>query len=245
MDKHLKHLSYRADIDGLRAIAVISVVIFHAFPSYLKSGYLGVDIFFVISGFLITSIILGNIRRNTFSYLEFYDRRIKRIFPALILVLTSVYLVGYFFLIPNEFINLNKHISGGAGFVSNFVLLGGGDYFSAASEKLPLLHLWSLGIEEQFYIFWPLIVGFLWIRQFKFKPVMIILVIGLTSFVYNIVQSGYGPMTSFYSPLSRFWELLVGATLAAILIDKDTGNYGNNSNLKSIFGLFLIIYSLI
>ena len=123
--------------------------------------------------------------------------------------------------------------------------MGGGDYFSAASEKLPLLHLWSLGIEEQFYIFWPLIVGFLWIRQFKFKPVMIILVIGLTSFVYNIVQSGYDPMTSFYSPLSRFWELLVGATLAAILIDKDTGNYGNNSNLKSIFGLFLIIYSLI
>ena len=110
MDKHLKHLSYRADIDGLRAIAVISVVIFHAFPSYLKSGYLGVDIFFVISGFLITSIILGNIRRNTFSYLEFYDRRIKRIFPALILVLTSVYLVGYFFLIPNEFINLKSPI---------------------------------------------------------------------------------------------------------------------------------------
>ena len=144
---------YRPDIDGLRAIAVVSVVIFHAFPTILTGGFIGVDIFFVISGFLITSIILNNIENNKFSFLDFYSRRVKRIFPALILVLTACYVFGWILLLPGEYKQLGKHIASGIGFVANIVYWGESGYFDSSAETNPLLHLWSLGVEEQFYIF--------------------------------------------------------------------------------------------
>ncbi len=150
------HPKYRPDIDGLRAIAILSVVGFHAFPEWVKGGFVGVDIFFVISGFLISSIIFGNLEKNTFNYYDFYARRIRRIFPALILVLVASYAAGWYLLLPDEFKQLGKHIAAGAGFVSNLVLWNEAGYFDKASYTKPLLHLWSLGIEEQFYIFWPL-----------------------------------------------------------------------------------------
>ena len=146
---------YRAEIDGLRAIAVLAVIGFHA--GWVPGGFVGVDVFFVISGYLISGIIFRkagqpHLLRN------FYFSRIKRIFPALALVLLACWLCGQFVLLEGEFKHLGKHIAGGATFVSNFLLLGEANYFNTASDLKPLLHLWSLGIEEQFYIVWPLLV---------------------------------------------------------------------------------------
>src|SRR4030065_1483737 len=165
---HLTHPKYRADIDGLRAIAVLSVVGFHASPYWIRGGFVGVDIFFVISGFLISSIILSNLSKGTFSFAEFYARRIKRIFPALILVMATCYVFGWFVLLPDEYKQLGKHIIAGAGFVSNFCFWQEAGYFDNSADTKPLLHLWSLGIEEQFYIVWPLLLYLALKRRFNF-----------------------------------------------------------------------------
>jgi peptidoglycan/LPS O-acetylase OafA/YrhL len=151
-------IKYRKDIDGLRALAIFSVIIFHASPLNLPGGYVGVDIFFVISGFLITSIIKHAIENDTFSLRNFYLRRVRRLFPALCLVLASCIGFGWLVLFPHEFTELGKHVAGGVGFISNFVLYSEAGYFDTQSDLKPLLHLWSLGIEEQFYIFFPLLL---------------------------------------------------------------------------------------
>jgi peptidoglycan/LPS O-acetylase OafA/YrhL len=146
--ERLTHPEYRADIDGLRAIAVLSVVGFHAFPTWVKGGFIGVDIFFVISGFLISTIIFENLERNSFSFFEFYSRRVKRIFPALLLTLIACFAFGWFVLLADEYKQLGKHIAAGAGFISNFVFWNESGYFDNAAETKPLLHLWTLAIEE-------------------------------------------------------------------------------------------------
>lgn len=160
-------MAYRPDIDGLRAFAVLSVVAYHAFPEWVKGGFIGVDVFFVISGYLIGGIILRDLEQGTFSFWNFYSRRIRRIFPALIVVLASVLVFGWFALLPNEYEALGKHVLGGATFVSNFVLWGEAGYFDVEAKAKPLLHLWSLGIEEQFYIFFPLLLWFFFRRKMK------------------------------------------------------------------------------
>lgn len=149
---------YRPDIDRLRAIAIISVVIFHAFPKILKAGFIGVDIFFVISGFLISSIIFNDFDKQKFKFSNFYIRRIKRIFPSLIVILITCLIIGYFFLLADEYQQLGLHIASGSAFISNFILWSEAGYFDNSGELKPLLHLWSLSIEEQFYIFWPLLI---------------------------------------------------------------------------------------
>ena len=151
--------NYRADIDGLRAIAVVMVVVFHAFPSQLGGGFIGVDIFFVISGFLITNILTNGLKENKFDLINFYCRRIQRIFPALIVVLVACFTFGWFNLLADEYKQLGKHIGGGASFSSNFILLSESGYFDASSISKPLLHLWSLAIEEQFYLYGPSFFG--------------------------------------------------------------------------------------
>ncbi len=158
---------YRADIDGLRAVAVLLVVIFHAFPELEGGGFIGVDIFFVISGFLITGIIVKDLDRAQFSFKNFYARRIKRIYPALLVVLSVSFIAGWLLLLPDEFANLDKHIAGGAGFVANFVLWGEAGYFDIETELKPMLHLWSLGVEEQFYFIWPLLLFLAYRKHFK------------------------------------------------------------------------------
>src|SRR5260370_40148903 len=162
---NLTHPKYRPDIDGLRAVAVLLVVGFHAFPDWVKGGFIGVDIFFVISGFLISTIIFENLERNSFSFIAFYSRRIRRIFPALLVVLIAAFAIGRFTLLPDEYRQLGKHIAGGAGFVANFVLWNESGYFDRAAETKPLPHLWSLGIEEQFYIVFPLLLWLAWQRR--------------------------------------------------------------------------------
>ena len=147
--------AYRADIDGLRAISILLVVGYHAQPSLIPGGFIGVDIFFVISGFLITRIILSQSKANSFSFTEFYSRRIRRIFPALVVVMAATYLFGWLVLLPEDFSLLGKNIAAGVVFASNLFQLTQFGYFAPDAAENPLLHLWSLGIEEQFYIFWP------------------------------------------------------------------------------------------
>lgn len=208
---------YRADIDGLRAVAVLAVVGFHAFPDAIKGGFIGVDIFFVISGFLISTIIIEGLKSGTFSFADFYTRRIRRIFPALFVVLAACLALGWFTLLADEYMQLGKHIAGGAGFVSNFVLWKESGYFDSAAETKPLLHLWSLGIEEQFYLVWPLLLWLAWrINRLAFA---VIAIVGGASFVFNLVNSN--PVAAFYSPLTRFWELLAGSALTYVaLLDR-------------------------
>jgi peptidoglycan/LPS O-acetylase OafA/YrhL len=210
--------AYRPDIDGLRAVAVGSVVAFHAFPNLVKGGFVGVDIFFVISGFLISGIIFGALEADGFSYANFYGRRIRRIFPALIAVCAATLLAGWYVLLPDEFEHLGKHLAAGAAFVSNGALWYESGYFDAASDTKPLLHLWSLAIEEQFYIVWPLVLGLVWRRKRGF--LVVTLSIALVSFVINVATVGHDPVAAFYSPLSRFWELMLGGVLAYIAMHR-------------------------
>jgi peptidoglycan/LPS O-acetylase OafA/YrhL len=214
----LAHPTYRPDIDGLRAIAVLSVLLFHAYPEYIHGGFIGVDIFFVISGFLISSIIFGGLETDTFSFIEFYARRVKRIFPALALVLAASFAAGSVILYGDEFKPFGKHIAAGVGFVSNLILWQESGYFDASADTKPLLHLWSLGIEEQFYIFWPLLAWLGWRR--KIGLLAVTLVILAASFALNIRKSPYDEVYAFYSPQTRFWELLCGAVLAWVAMHK-------------------------
>jgi peptidoglycan/LPS O-acetylase OafA/YrhL len=203
---------YRSDIDGLRAIAVLSVVGFHAFPHEVRGGFIGVDVFFVISGFLISTIIFNGLEAGRFGFLEFYGRRIKRIFPALALILLVSYAIGWFALFPHEYAQLGKYIAAGAGFVSNIVLWNESGYFDNFAETKPLLHLWSLGIEEQFYIVWPLLLWLAW--RFRISILGFTIAIAAASFVLNILGIYIDDVSTFYSPQTRFWELLTGSLLA-------------------------------
>jgi peptidoglycan/LPS O-acetylase OafA/YrhL len=214
----LDHPKYRADIDGLRAIAVLSVVGFHAFPGWVRGGFIGVDIFFVISGFLISTIIIGSLKRNAFSFIEFYSRRIKRIFPALALVLLACFTFGWFALLADEYKQLGKHIAGGAGFLSNFILWKESGYFDNAADTKPLLHLWSLGIEEQFYIVWPLLLFVAWKSRLNLPAIIVVLAV--ISAALNIRDVQGDIVAAFYSPQTRFWELLAGSILAYITLDR-------------------------
>ncbi len=208
------HTDYRADIDGLRAIAVVAVVIHHAFPNLLPGGFVGVDIFFVISGYLISTIILQGLQNGRFSFATFYVRRVKRIFPALVLVLATTMVMGWFRLIPTDYEELGKHLLGGATFVSNFVLWQEAGYFDAESYSKPLLHLWSLAIEEQFYLLWPLALYAL--HSWRLSAMRSIAVILVLSFGVNLALVWEHPTAAFFNPAARVWELMLGALLAAV-----------------------------
>ena len=204
---------YRPDIDGLRAIAVSAVVIHHAFPGFFPGGFIGVDIFFVISGYLISSIILDNLARNRFSFADFYARRVKRIFPALFLVLAFTLVYGWFVLSPLEYKAVGKHAVAGSFFVSNFAFWQEAGYFDASAVEKPLLHLWSLAIEEQFYMFWPLVLVLLH-RARQPKKIWILALL-LLSLAVNFWLIRRDLNAAFYNPVGRFWEMMMGAFLAA------------------------------
>ena len=240
----LSHPKYRADIDGLRALAVLSVVIFHAFPTMLAGGFIGAEIFFVISGFLISTIIFGQLRSDSFSYLEFYRRRVRRIFPALVVVLLACLGLGWFSLLAGEYQQIGWHTLGGIGFISNLMLWSesGYDYFNTANESKPLLHLWSLAIEGQFYIVWPLLLVLLWKRQWNFIGVAC--GIALVSFCFNVLSFSEHAQAAFYSPLSRFWELIIGGLLAYALMYK-ADSMARYANAQSALGMVLIVAGLV
>ena len=245
---HLIHPKYRPDIDGLRAVAVLAVVGFHAFPDWIHGGFVGVDIFFVISGYLISTIIMGSLKNGTFSFSEFYSKRVIRIFPSLIVVIASCLVLGWFVLLPDEYKELGKNIAWGVGFISNLVLWSESGYFDPSSETKPLLHLWSLGIEEQFYIFWPLLIYLGW--KIRTNLVNVIVVIAVVSFCFNVGNINIKPVAAFYSPVSRFWELLVGAFIALMQVANskkfilDAIQGFHLEIISSILGLLLICYSI-
>jgi peptidoglycan/LPS O-acetylase OafA/YrhL len=205
------HVDYRTDIDGLRAIAVLSVVAFHVSPGNFSGGYAGVDIFFVISGFLISGIILRDLAMEEFSCLEFYARRVRRIVPALVTVLFSVLGIGWLILLPDEYQMLGKNVLGGAGFLTNWNLYQDYEFYFGLGLN-PLIHLWSLGIEEQFYLVWPLFL--LLICKSTSARLAFILLITLVSFTLNVIAAHSDPSGCFYLPWNRLWELSSGAALA-------------------------------
>ena len=209
---------YRPEIDGLRAFAVLSVVVFHAFPGWLKGGFIGVDVFFVISGFLITTHIFESLEKGQFSFANFFARRIRRIFPALILVMVCSLVFGWFVLLVDEYAQLGKHIASGATYIINFILVDETGYFDNAAETKPMLHLWSLAIEEQFYIIWPLVLWCAWKRKFNLLTVTVIA--AAISFYLNIRHVHTKPVETFFWPTGRFWELLSGSILAWLLLYK-------------------------
>ncbi len=239
---HLSHPKYRPDIDGLRAIAVLSVVGFHAFPTWIEGGFIGVDVFFVISGYLISTIIFENLENKSFSFAEFYARRVRRIFPALALVLIACYAFGWFALLADEYKQLGRHIAAGSGFVSNLVLWDEAGYFDNAAETKPLLHLWSLGIEEQFYLVWPLLLWLAWKSRFNLLAVTAI--VWTASFYLNATEVRKDVIAAFYSPQTRFWELLFGSLMAWMAVYRKGSRIGDAgfSNILSVAGLSLLAF---
>lgn len=258
-DEKAKSSAYRPDIDGLRAIAILSVVVYHAFPSWLSGGFAGVDVFFVISGYLIFSIILKGLLAGTFRFSEFYAHRIKRIFPALILVVLFTYIFGWFTLFPDEFRKLGQHMLAGLGFHENFLLRRESGYFDVSSEVKPLMHLWSLAIEEQFYLIFPLVVWSCW--HIGINSIVVISMFALISFSFNIVGVNKDVVSTFFMPHTRFWELLAGAMLAYFTINSGVfcayiakifskfprlvDNYASRSSVykdvSSVVGLLLLL----
>jgi peptidoglycan/LPS O-acetylase OafA/YrhL len=202
---------YRPDIDGLRAVAVAGVLAFHAFPEAIPGGFVGVDVFFVVSGYLISGIVWRALGDGSFSLGDFYARRVRRIFPALAVVLAASLVAGWFTLLPLEYARLGKHALAGATFASNFVLWGEAGYFDKAAELKPLLHLWSLAIEEQFYLVWPLML--LAARRLRLSLLSVAVTILLASFVANVLTVSTRPDAAFYAPWTRVWELALGAVM--------------------------------
>src|SRR4029077_11363039 len=209
-------ISYQPHVDGLRAVAVLSVIAFHGFPGAVTGGFVGVDIFFVISGFLISGIILDGLQQGSFTFADFYARRIRRIFPALTVVLAATLVLGYLFLFPSEFRNLGRHALGGALFVANITLWQDSGYFDTAAELKPLLHLWSLGVEEQFYLLWPLFLFVCHKRRWSMLQITALICLG--SFAFNVWASGSKPIANFFLLPGRFWELMAGSMLAQLRV---------------------------
>jgi peptidoglycan/LPS O-acetylase OafA/YrhL len=219
------------------------VVLFHAFPTLLPGGFIGVDIFFVISGFLISGILLRELQQDRYSLAGFYARRVKRIFPSLLVVMLACLAFGWYALFPDEYRQLGKHVGGGASFAANFFYWAQVGYFDTSADTKPLLHLWSLGIEEQFYIVWPAVLLLAWRRRASLVTVTAIL--ALLSFLLNVVGVIHHGTATFYSPLSRAWELLAGALLACAAHGKPArAQTGSQANLAAILGAALLAFGL-
>jgi peptidoglycan/LPS O-acetylase OafA/YrhL len=219
---------YRPDIDGLRGFAVLCVLVFHGYVGILPGGFIGVDIFFVISGYLITLILFKCLREKTFTIQGFYARRVKRIFPALITVLVAVGIAGWLVQFPNEFADLGRHIGASAVFASNILLWRETGYFNESAESKPLLHLWSLGIEEQFYLIYPLILW--WAYRSGMRLVRLLLILLAISFALSVLGTFSRPVATFYLPITRLWELLVGCTLAVWEVENKNSEAGPNGD---------------
>lgn len=243
-------IQHRPDIDGLRAVAVVAVVGYHAAPALVPGGFVGVDVFFVISGYLITSIILAERDADSFSIWRFYARRVRRLFPALILVLTATLLLGWYYLIPHEFRSLGWHLVSGAAYFINFTLRGESGYFDTEVDQKPLLHLWSLAVEEQFYLVWPaflMVVG----RRYLLVALIAVTLISLASCIEATLRNS---AAGFYHPHNRMWQLAAGALLAYIghhASGSQAAGQGFTSAIRpwanwlSVAGLLLVLVAMV
>lgn len=235
-------MQYRAEIDGLRAVAVIPVVLFHAGIAGFGGGFVGVDIFFVISGYLITSIILNEQAKDSFTLAGFYERRARRILPALMLVMLLSIIGAWQLLLPEELVDYGQSLAAVGLFASNFLFWMQSDYFAQASEYLPLLHTWSLAVEEQFYLVFPLFM--IWsIAWFKAKRLAILLLVGVASLLFSEWAWRNAPEANFFLIPSRAWELMAGVFCAFYLQHSQL----NSATLKQVgsgAGLLMLLYSI-
>lgn len=206
-------MKYRAEIDGLRALAVVPVILFHAGFEWFSGGFVGVDVFFVISGYLITTIILAELEKGKFSIVSFYERRARRILPALFLVMFVCIPFAWILLSPAELISFSKSLMAVQIFASNFFFWQDGGYFETAAELKPLLHTWSLAVEEQYYVLFPLFLMLLW----RLGERWLLMSLGLF-FVLSLAMAQWGsyaqPTAAFFLLPARGWELLIGAFAA-------------------------------
>lgn len=224
---------FRRDIQGLRAIAVVSVLMFHAIPNIVPGGYVGVDVFFVISGYLITGLIIREIENETFSIAEFYRRRIRRIFPALMVLLIGCLVAGYFILTPTQYKELSRTALSTMLFVSNFDFYKLTDYFGGASDLKPLLHTWSLAVEEQFYIVFPLLLHAIR-KHLKRRIRLVLFGLFVGSLILSEVLRIKDSSAAYYMAPSRGFELLAGAMIAAGGLPRLSKSM---NNALSFFGL--------
>ena len=233
-------MHYRPEIDGLRAVAVIPVIFYHAGFGLFSGGYIGVDVFFVVSGYLITSIILTEIKDGTFSVINFYERRARRILPALYFMIFISSVFAWFVLLAGEFQDFAKSLIAVPAFISNIFFWRDAGYFDVASELKPLLHTWSLAVEEQFYVLYPIFLLFIW-RLATRWIIFILLAISCLSLGLAEWASEYHPSAGFYLLPTRMWELLAGAC-AAFYLAKETPGKGDGKNnlILSTGGLSLI-----
>ena len=232
-------MQYRPEIDGLRAVAVLPVIFYHAGLNFFDGGYVGVDIFFIISGYLITTILITDLEIGKFNLLSFYERRARRILPALFLVMILTSLISFIFMSPGSMKSFSQSQVATSLFLSNFLFLSQADYFTPLPEIMPLIHTWSLAVEEQYYVFFPIFLILTW----KYGTRLIfwlILLIALLSFISSEWGWRNYPIQNFYLTTSRAWEILLGS-LIAFVINK-VGQ--RNNNFLSLFGLLLISFSI-
>ena len=240
-DHRSNGIAYRSDIDGLRAVAIVPVVFYHAGIAPFSGGYVGVDVFFVISGYLITSFILGQIDRDKFSLRNFYLRRIRRIFPALFVMMAFCAAAGWLLFTPHDYRRLGESIFATVFFSSNILFWLQSGYFAAPIEARPLLHTWSLGVEEQFYVVYPILL-FLLCRFFPRRLIGITLGLAMLSFALNVATVEAHPNLAFFLAPSRVWELFVGALLAMGAFDPPRS--AKWSEAAGLLGAALIGYAI-
>lgn len=241
--------AYRPDIDGLKAISILAVILFHYASSLISGGFIGVDVFFVISGYLIGRSTFIELKLKTFRFGIYFARRAKRIFPSLIVLLCSLWGLGLFVLLPDEFKSLGKHIGAASVFISNWLLWREIGYFDTAADEKPLLNLWSLGVEEQFYLIFPIIV-LLGIRL-RGKIFWLMLLLAAGSFFGSESRIADNAGWAYYHPVSRLWELLAGSLLAYAELAAINGTNGGKrlfperyNHLVSVAGFGLLIYGI-
>ena len=238
-------MRYRPEIDGLRAAAVIPVIMFHAGFKFLSGGFVGVDVFFVISGYLIASIILSELDEGKFSLVGFYERRARRILPALFVVIAFCVPFAWIWLLPNEMKEFSQSLVAVAVFISNILFWNESGYFDTAAELKPLLHTWSLAVEEQYYIIFPLLMAFVW-RWRKYWIVALLLTFGVASLGAAQWLVYAHRSAAFYLPITRIWEILSGVYVAFYFNRQETlpvPGYCNEA--LSVLGLLLIAFSLV
>lgn len=232
-------MQFRKDLNGLRAIAVIAVVLFHFNASWIPGGFAGVDVFFVISGFLMTGIIFRGLEQENFSIISFYISRANRIIPALALLCLVLLLFGWFYIIPPDYTELGKHALSSVTFLSNFVFWTEAGYFDAASQEKWLLHTWSLSVEWQFYLIYPLILVAAK-QYFTLKIIKLTVLIGsIVSFILAVIATYKSPDAAYFLLPTRAWEMLVGGV--AYLYPFELNQNERNKKLLERLGVILIL----
>jgi len=236
----MSNIKYQPHIDGLRAIAVVSVLLYHIDSNWLPGGFVGVDIFFVISGYLITKIISSAIIADNFSIKLFYLRRIKRILPVYFLVSFISIIFAWLIFFPKDLLDFSNSLLSSALFVSNYYFWMTSDYFSSAIEYKPMVHTWSLSVEEQFYVFWPIfLILFFKIKNIFYRNIIVVVFI-LTSVILSYFLSNSNPQFAYYSIITRAYELSIGAVSALYIKEKLS-----KSKLVAYIGTILILVSII